>query len=78
MILVIFNNQEKVMKMNKVFKRINAVKSKVGLSRSTIYLMMAAGTFPKSISLGPRSVAWLDSELDIWMDSKVAASKAVA
>lgn len=62
-------------KITKQFNRLNAVKLKVGLSRSSIYLMMAAGTFPKSISLGLRSVAWLDSDIDAWIDSKVAASK---
>ncbi len=61
--------------VKKQFNRLNAVKLKVGLSRSSIYLMMAAGTFPKSISLGLRSVAWLDSDIDAWIDSKVAASK---
>ena len=64
--------------MNKIIKRLNSVKSMVGLSRSSIYLMMAAGTFPKSISLGERSVGWLESDIDDWIDSKVAASKAVA
>jgi prophage regulatory protein len=49
--------------ITKKFNRLNAVKLKVGLSRSSIYLMMAAGTFPKSISLGERSVAWLDSDI---------------
>lgn len=65
-------------KITKQFNRLNTVKLKVGLSRSSIYQMMAAGTFPKSISLGLRSVAWLDSDIDAWIDSKVAASKAVA
>ena len=64
--------------MNKIIKRLNGVKSMVGLSRSTIYALMAAGKFPKSISLGERSVGWLESDVDAWIDSKVAASKAVA
>lgn len=62
----------------KQFKRLKEVKSRVGLSRSTIYAMMAAKTFPQSISLGLRSVAWLESDIDQWIDSRVAASKAVA
>lgn len=64
--------------MNKIVKRLNGVKSMVGLSRSTIYALMVAGKFPKSISLGERSVGWLESDIDAWIDSKVAASKAVA
>ncbi len=65
-------------KVTQKLHRLDVVKQIVGLSRSSIYLMMAAGTFPKSISLGLRSVAWLDSDIDAWIDSKVAASKAVA
>lgn len=64
--------------MNKIIKRLNGVKSMVGLSRSTIYALMAAGKFPKSISLGERSVGWLESEVEEWIDSKVAVAKAVA
>lgn len=50
----------------------------VGLSRSTIYTLMAAGKFPNSIPLGERSVGWLESDIDAWIDSKMAASKAVS
>lgn len=64
--------------MNKIIKRLNGVKSMVGLSRSTIYTLMAAGKFPNSIPLGERSVGWLESDIDAWIDSKMAASKAVS
>lgn len=71
------NTGDYMNQVTKQFNRLNAVKLKIGLSRSSIYVMMAAGTFPKSISLGLRSVAWLDSDIDAWIDSKVAASKEV-
>lgn len=61
--------------MNKIIKRLNGVKSMVGLSRSTIYALMKIGRFPKSIALGERSVGWLESDISAWIDSKVAASK---
>lgn len=64
--------------MNKIIKRLNGFKSMVGLSRSTIYTLMAAGKCPNSIPLGERSVGWLESDIDAWIDSKVAASKAVS
>lgn len=62
--------------MNKIIKRLNGVKSMVGLSRSTIYALMAVDKFPQSISLGERSVGWLESDIDAWIDSRIAASKA--
>lgn len=63
--------------MNNRVKRLNGVISMVGLSRSTIYALMAAGQFPRSISLGERAVGWLESDIEAWIDSRIAASKAV-
>jgi prophage regulatory protein len=41
-----------------------------GLSRSTIYLHQANGTFPKSKSLGDRSVAWFETDILDWVQSR--------
>lgn len=46
--------------------------SKTGLKRSQIYLYMKDGTFPHSIKIGPASVAWLESEIDEWINLKLA------
>lgn len=43
-----------------------------GLSRSTIYAMMQAGTFPKPIPLGLRAVGWAESEITAWLESRKA------
>lgn len=51
--------------------RLPAVKAKTGLARSTIYLRVADGGFPKPVSLGPRCVGWLSSEIDSWIEAKV-------
>jgi prophage regulatory protein len=40
---------------------------KTSLGRSTIYEFMTKGTFPKQVSLGAKSVAWLESEVDDWI-----------
>lgn len=63
--------------MNNQIKRLSDVKSMVGLSRSTIYALMAAGKFPQNISLNQRAVGWLESDIQAWIDSRIAASKAV-
>jgi len=54
----------------KVLRR-NGVEIKTGLSRSSIYLGMQKGTFPKPISLGPRAVGWLEDEIDEWVLSRI-------
>ena len=43
------------------------VEDRTGLSRSTIYLYIHEGTFPKPISLGARAVGWLEHEIEEWL-----------
>jgi hypothetical protein len=45
--------------MTHTILRLPAVKTRTGLSRSTIYLRVSQGTFPKPVSLGGRAVGWL-------------------
>ena len=40
------------------------VEERTGLSRSTIYLRVKEGTFPKQVRLGPRTVGWVESEIN--------------
>ncbi len=54
--------------------RLPAVKTRTGLSRSTIYLRMSKGNFPASISLGGRAVGWLESEINGWIAHQIEAS----
>lgn len=55
--------------------RLPAVIRMTGLSRSTIYLHMSKGFFPQSVSLGERAVGWVESQIDQWLDERIAASK---
>ena len=58
-----------------VILRLNDVKSRTGLSRSTIYARMAEGVFPSTISLGGRSVGWVESEINDWINARVQSSR---
>ena len=55
--------------------RLAAVKNRTGVSRSSIYAWVAAGTFPRPISLGPRAVGWLESEIAEWLQRRIEASR---
>ncbi len=44
------------------------VEKRLGLSRSSIYIMMAEGRFPKPIKLGRRAVGWRSDDLQNWLD----------
>lgn len=54
------------------FIKLEAVKYMTGLSRSSIYQYISEGRFPNQIKLGSRSVAWVASEVDEWMNSCIA------
>lgn len=52
--------------------RMSAVSARVGLSRSAIYVMIKAGTFPKPVPLNDKSVGWLEAEVEEWIASRIA------
>lgn len=52
------------------------VETRTGLPRSTIYAGIKAGTFPAPISLGKKSVGWLESDIAGWIASRIEASRA--
>lgn len=51
--------------------RLNQVLDKTGLKRSQVYAYMRTGDFPRSIKIGPSSVAWLESEIEEWINQKL-------
>jgi len=55
--------------------RLPAVKARTGLSRSTIYLRISEGYFPKPVSLGGRAVGWIESEVNSWLENQIEASR---
>jgi prophage regulatory protein len=54
------------------FIKLVEVKTLTTLSTSEIYRRIAAGTFPAQVTLGPKSVAWIEAEVLAWCDSLVA------
>lgn len=53
------------------FMRLNDVKAATGLARSTIYKYVKQGGFPMPVSLGGRSVAWVESEVVAWIAARI-------
>ncbi|MCW8918061.1 MAG: AlpA family transcriptional regulator [Gammaproteobacteria bacterium] len=62
--------------MATTFLRLPAVKARTGLSRSSLYLRISEGTFPKPISLGARAVGWNESDIEIWMQQRIEETRA--
>ncbi|HLR16578.1 MAG TPA: AlpA family transcriptional regulator [Alcanivoracaceae bacterium] len=53
------------------FLNLREVQRLSGLGKTTIYRYMAEGTFPRNVSLGGRSVAWVSTEIEEWMRERV-------
>jgi prophage regulatory protein len=51
--------------------RLAEVKEYTGLGRSSIYKYMSEGNFPKSVLLGERAIAWVDTEIEEWVQEKI-------
>ncbi|MGB0938159.1 MAG: AlpA family transcriptional regulator [Colwellia sp.] len=52
--------------------RMKEVISKTGLTRSRIYQYIGEDRFPASVSLGGRSVCWVESEVDKWIENVIS------
>ena len=63
------------------FIRLNEVMSRTGYGRTSIYRKMEDGSFPKILKLGgppkdpnefdSRAVAWIEDEVDQWVDDRI-------
>lgn len=60
---------------NRLIRR-KEVQVKTGLGASSIYAMMKNGDFPQCLNLSERRVAWIESDIDNWIDEHVAKHKA--
>lgn len=63
--------------MTNKFLRRNEVEQITGLKRSSIYLKIKEGDFPKPVKLGLRTVAWIEADIQQWIDSKIANSRSI-
>lgn len=51
--------------------RLSEVLHLTALSRSSVYRLMEAGSFPASINLSARSVAWVEEEVHEWIQKRI-------
>jgi len=55
--------------------RLPDIKFLTGLSRSTIYLRISTGDFPKPIPLGGRAVGWDEKEIEEWLQQQIQKAR---
>ena len=49
-----------------------AVTKRTGLSKSSIYRQMNEGTFPKCVRMSEKTVAWVEAEVNAWIEARIA------
>ncbi|MFM9939431.1 MAG: helix-turn-helix transcriptional regulator [Hyphomicrobiaceae bacterium] len=57
---------------------IKEVTSRISISRAQIYRLVDAGTFPRPVKICGGRIAWVKSEIDGWINQRVAARDASA
>ena len=58
-----------------IFLRLPEVKAVTGLSKTSLYALIRAKSFPAPVHLGPRTVAWVGSEIKQWAAERVLTSR---
>jgi prophage regulatory protein len=52
--------------------RVPEVLRRVGFSRTTMYELIKEGRFPDKVIIGARSVAFVESEIDAWIENTIS------
>ncbi|EIX4508428.1 AlpA family transcriptional regulator [Escherichia coli] len=55
--------------------RLSEVMRRTGYGRAWIYRLISLGRFPKPVKIGSRSVAFIESEVDEWINQRIDASR---
>ncbi|MBK4735839.1 helix-turn-helix transcriptional regulator [Noviherbaspirillum pedocola] len=63
--------------MSTTLLKITEVEKRVGKKKSSIYAAIQAGMFPAPVSLGPRSSAWVEAEIEQWVQERIQARQSV-
>ena len=55
--------------------RMSEAMRRTGYSKAWIYRLMGQGKFPASVKIGSRAVAFVESEIDEWINQRIAESR---
>ncbi|ULH12259.1 AlpA family transcriptional regulator [Serratia marcescens] len=55
--------------------RLPDVQRRTGYSKAWIYRLMSQGKFPASVKIGTRAIAFVESEIDDWVNQRIAESR---
>lgn len=58
--------------------RLPEVKRRTGFGKTWIYTLIKAGRFPSQVKTGVRAVAFIESEVDAWIEEIISDSRPVS
>jgi len=61
--------------MSQAFIRLSEVQRRTGYSKAWIYRLMSQKRFPSSVKIGSRAIAFVESEIDEWINERIAESR---
>ncbi|EIC82973.1 AlpA family transcriptional regulator [Serratia sp. M24T3] len=64
--------------MSKSLIRLPEVQRRTGYSKAWIYRLISQSRFPASIKIGSRAIAFIESEIDDWINQRIAESRGEA
>ncbi|QUT14570.1 helix-turn-helix transcriptional regulator [Rahnella inusitata] len=61
--------------MSQSLIRLSEVQRRCGYGKAWIYKLISQNQFPKPIKIGIRSIAFVESEIDEWINQRIAESR---
>ncbi|MEX6167773.1 helix-turn-helix transcriptional regulator [Enterobacter hormaechei] len=71
MVQIVENKQHRLI-------RLPEVKRRTGFWKTWIYELIKAGRFPSQVKTGVRAVAFIESEVDAWIEKIISDSRPVS
>lgn len=62
-------------KQNQSLIRMPEVLRRIGYGKAWVYKLIALNLFPKPVKIGTRSIAFVESEIDEWINSRIEESR---
>ncbi|WP_316378477.1 AlpA family transcriptional regulator [Enterobacter hormaechei] len=63
--------------MSQSLIRLSEVQKRIGYSKAWIYRLLKEKRFPQSVKIGSRSIAFVESEVDEWINQRIEARDAL-
>lgn len=64
-----------MLKLSKSLIRLSEVQRRTGYSKARLYRLMSQGKFPSSIKIGSRAIAFVENEIDDWINQRIEESR---